>query len=183
MDDLRLIWSSDRTLHIRVGTGDTDAVADRVVRVERAIRAAAPQGVADLTPGSNTVMVTMDPAADASVLEPTLRQIASEAADAPAVPAERATVRVPVCYGGDHGPDLDWLADRAGMDAASVVEMHTAAEHTVRLVGFSRPWPACPDRCTRPGSTNRDRAYDRGASASRAGGPGSTHTPRLAGGY
>lgn len=137
MDDLQLIWSSDRTLHIRVGTGDTDAVADQVVRVERAIRAAAPRGVADLTPGSNTVMVTMDPAADASVLEPTLRQIASEAADAPSVPAERATVRVPVCYGGDHGPDLDWLADRAGMDAASVIEMHTAAEHTVRLVGFS----------------------------------------------
>lgn len=137
VDDLRLIWSSDRTLHVRVGTGDTDAVAERVVRVERAIRAAAPPGVVDLTPGSNTVMVSVDPAADVSVLESMLRQLASDAADATAVRGERPTVRVPVCYGGDHGPDLDWLADRAGMDAATLVEMHTAAEHTVRLVGFS----------------------------------------------
>ncbi len=50
-------------------------------------------------------------------------------------------VEIPVCYGGDHGPDLDAVAQHAGIAAAEVVRLHAAAVHRVAMVGFAPGFP------------------------------------------
>ncbi|MHB8983600.1 5-oxoprolinase subunit B family protein [Thiobacillus sp.] len=39
-------------------------------------------------------------------------------------------------YGGQAGPDLAAVAERAGLDAATYVRIHAAAEHAVVFLGF-----------------------------------------------
>jgi inhibitor of KinA len=45
-------------------------------------------------------------------------------------------VDIPVCYGGEYGPDLDALAELRGLHAADVIELHASAEYTASFIGF-----------------------------------------------
>lgn len=137
MEEIRLIRSGDRSLHVRVGEGDHDHVAARVARVESALRSAKIPGVIDLTPGSTTVQVSVDPDTDPDGIEAAVRAAALRAVSGPDSGSSRATVVIPVCYGGDLGPDLGWLAAKAKLGEAAAAALHHSADHTVRFLGFS----------------------------------------------
>ena len=47
-----------------------------------------------------------------------------------------ALVRVPVCYGGEHGPDLDQIAAAAGLTVEEAIELHCAPIYRVFMIGF-----------------------------------------------
>jgi KipI family sensor histidine kinase inhibitor len=141
MDTPRIIWAGDRTLPVVVGAGDSDADAARVVRAERALRGAGAEGsrgIVDVTPGSTAVQVTFRPdAVGGGGAEAWVREaLASCWAEGGAVVEPREVV-IPVCYGGDLGPDLAWLAERAGMSESEAVAAHTSAGHVVRFLGFA----------------------------------------------
>ena len=46
-------------------------------------------------------------------------------------------VRIPVCYGGDGGPDLDAVAAHCGLRRDEVIARHTAAKYRVAMLGFA----------------------------------------------
>jgi inhibitor of KinA len=45
-------------------------------------------------------------------------------------------VEIPVCYGGELGPDLDDVARAHGLTPDEVVALHTEAEYLVYMIGF-----------------------------------------------
>jgi inhibitor of KinA len=49
---------------------------------------------------------------------------------------EPRLVEIPVCYGGDFGPDLAEVCAIHGMTAAQVVELHASVEYLVYFLGF-----------------------------------------------
>jgi inhibitor of KinA len=49
---------------------------------------------------------------------------------------EARRVEIPVCYGGEYGPDLAEVCALHGMTAAQVVELHASAEYLVYFFGF-----------------------------------------------
>jgi len=51
------------------------------------------------------------------------------------------TVEVPVCYGGEFGPDLLRVAALAKLSPEELVRRHSAAEYLVHLVGFAPGFP------------------------------------------
>ncbi|AOY02253.1 allophanate hydrolase [Jeongeupia sp. USM3] len=66
-------------------------------------------------------------------------------------------VEIPVVYGGEAGPDLDAVAEHAGLSASATIECHAAAEYTVYCLGFLPgfaylggldPRLACPRRAS-----------------------------------
>ncbi|MBJ6142715.1 5-oxoprolinase subunit PxpB [Hymenobacter sp. BT559] len=61
---------------------------------------------------------------------------------APAAPlATIATVEIPVCYGGDLGPDLAAVARHTGLTPAEVITRHTKPEYLVYMLGFAPGFP------------------------------------------
>lgn len=49
---------------------------------------------------------------------------------------ESRLVQIPVCYGGEFGPDLEQVADLHGVTSARIVELHSATEYLVYFLGF-----------------------------------------------
>jgi inhibitor of KinA len=49
---------------------------------------------------------------------------------------EARLVEIPVCYGGEFGPDLDEVSSLHRMTAAQAVEMHASVEYLVYFLGF-----------------------------------------------
>lgn len=78
-------------------------------------------------------------------------------------PRER---KIPTCYGGEFGPDLNEVATRCGMTPAQVVELHASVSYVVYFLGFvpgfaylgelpevlATPRLVSPRRSTPPGS-------------------------------
>lgn len=50
---------------------------------------------------------------------------------------ETELVEVPVCYGGDHGPDLDDVCRQLGVDRDAFIDRHTGREYRVDMLGFT----------------------------------------------
>ncbi|TVT39037.1 5-oxoprolinase subunit PxpB [Hymenobacter setariae] len=51
------------------------------------------------------------------------------------------TVEIPVCYGGDLGPDLAAVAQYTGLMPAEVIARHSAPEYLVYMLGFAPGFP------------------------------------------
>lgn len=78
---------------------------------------------------------------------------ASEA-DGPEEAVENESVIVvPVCYGGEFGPDLAELAERRGMTPEEAATLHAEAEYRVAMIGFLPGFPylaGLPERLASP---------------------------------
>jgi inhibitor of KinA len=61
----------------------------------------------------------------------------------PASPAEATvqTVEVPVCYGGELGPDLVAVARHTGLTPTEVIARHAAPTYLVHMLGFAPGFP------------------------------------------
>ncbi|WP_342565796.1 5-oxoprolinase subunit PxpB [Paenibacillus sp. FSL R7-0345] len=55
-------------------------------------------------------------------------------------PAPR-TVRIPVCYGGENGPDLEFVARHNGLSVQEVIDVHSSADYLVYMLGFAPGFP------------------------------------------
>ncbi|MBP8310364.1 MAG: 5-oxoprolinase subunit PxpB [Burkholderiaceae bacterium] len=105
-------------------------------------------GVTDVVPAFTTVAVHYRPEAidgDASG-DPPHRRLHRRLAELLARGIEGAVrqtrlVDIPVCYGGDLGPDLDEVASTCGMPAGEVIARHAASPHVVYMLGFAPGFP------------------------------------------
>jgi 5-oxoprolinase (ATP-hydrolysing) subunit B len=55
--------------------------------------------------------------------------------------AEGRLVTIPVCYGGEFGPDLAWVAAHNGLTPEKVVAIHSSVDYLVYFLGFSPGFP------------------------------------------
>lgn len=120
--------------------GDTvdDAMLARVRVLTQAIEHHRLRGVVDIVPAFASVTVFYDLAhlGDFAAFCAELEAIAARAQDA----MERVDprlVEVPVCYGGEFGPDLEHVAERAGLPPTGVVALHSGADYRVHAIGFA----------------------------------------------
>lgn len=51
------------------------------------------------------------------------------------------TIEIPVCYGGELGPDLDEVARACGLGVDEVIARHAASPHVVYMLGFAPGFP------------------------------------------
>ncbi|MDQ0204673.1 5-oxoprolinase subunit PxpB [Pectinatus haikarae] len=51
------------------------------------------------------------------------------------------TVEIPVCYGGDYGPDISFVADHNKLAVDEVIEIHSQNTYLVYMIGFCPGFP------------------------------------------
>jgi KipI family sensor histidine kinase inhibitor len=113
----------------------------QAIALAAALRAAQLPGVLDIAPAYGSVCVRYAPAqADARErLAAAIRPLLETAAPAPA--ASAAPVEIPVCYGGEFGPDLDAVAQQAQLETSEVIARHAGADYRVAMLGFAPGFP------------------------------------------
>ncbi|SDE29955.1 5-oxoprolinase subunit PxpB [Sporomusa acidovorans] len=51
------------------------------------------------------------------------------------------TVEIPVCYGGEYGPDLEYVAEHNKLTVEEVIETHCQGQYLVYMIGFAPGFP------------------------------------------
>jgi KipI family sensor histidine kinase inhibitor len=128
-------------LLLRFGHALDPAIAARVQALAGALgRVQAPCPL-ELVAGPASLALHFDPLrADAGQLEHWLRPRLPELLQAtPATTARR--IEIPVCYGGDYGPDLADVASHAGLTEDATIALHAGGEYIVAMIGFLPGFP------------------------------------------
>jgi KipI family sensor histidine kinase inhibitor len=105
-------------------------------RVRRLMRRLHGPGVLNVHPGYSSVLVSFDPRRTTHEAVEAL----AEGDDSEEIHAARL-VEIPVCYGGEFGPDMDAVCAHTALSFNRVVEMHTSPEYLVYFLGFSPGFP------------------------------------------
>lgn len=136
----RVLPAGDAALLLEFDEVIDPVINAQVMAAADAIREARVPGVRDIVPTYRSVTVYFNPLkTDANRLRDLLEEKGGEAALVSA--PSRPPVRIPVCYGNDLGPDLQAVADHAGLSAAEVVRLHAAATYRVFMIGFLPGFP------------------------------------------
>jgi len=85
--------------------------------------------------GVDSVVVRFD---IASVQRPDAEKRLMEASKFISEPPERSQVivEIPIVYGGESGPDFDFVCDKLGLSGRELIDLHSG-EYTVDMLGFT----------------------------------------------
>jgi inhibitor of KinA len=131
----RLQRASDQSLLIYFGHQISLDAHDRVRRLVRLLELEPMEGLRNLHPAYCSLLIKFDPRKwRHDELERSLTRYLARLDDV-ALPPPRE-VQIPVCYGGEHGPDLMHVSAMHGMTPAQVIELHSSATYLVYFLGF-----------------------------------------------
>jgi len=118
----------------------SDAANAAVLALRRVLEADHPPGIVETLPTYRSLLVVFDPLRTTAAAVRAAVLAAVPRADPDSLPAGRL-VKLPVVYGGVHGPDLAPLAAEVGLAERAVIAAHTGQEYRVYMLGFSPGFP------------------------------------------
>jgi inhibitor of KinA len=130
----------DRALLVELGEGIHPLVNRKVREIFFGLERHPLEGILEMVPCYRSLMVVYDPLRiRRTALERRIREDC-EKAD-PSMISEPKMLEVPVVYGGEFGPDLEWVARYHNLTPEDVVRLHTGATYQVYMIGFAPGFP------------------------------------------
>ena len=130
----------DRSL--LVGLGDTIIldVNQRVRQLYYSLSCREIKGIIELLPSYASLLIVFDPLIlSYSVLQTLVIKLFTSPGEM-SIP-EPKKVRIPVVYGGEFGPDLDWVAEFHKLTPSDVIHYHSTTTYHVYMIGFTPGYP------------------------------------------
>jgi len=143
----------DSALIVRVAdefAANPNASLNAVLAAFRCLEAAAIPGVIELAPAYSTIGVFFDPArielaapelSPSDVLRTSIQSILNASSFERETEIETRVVEIPVCYGGELGPDLGEVARVTNLSETEVIHRHVSGAYRVACVGFIAGFP------------------------------------------
>src|SRR5262249_23490785 len=133
--DFRIVPAGDSALFVEFEERIDVGINARAIALAESIQRAAMPGVRDVAPTYRSLAVFFDPLrTDYDALLD--RRARDAARPAPGGTGDREPIRIPVCYGGEFGPDLESVAAFGGVTEDDVVAIHAGTTYRVFLLGF-----------------------------------------------
>lgn len=139
----RFLTASDAGLVVEFGEEIDRQTSARVLALQARVAAAGLPGIVEMVPTFRSLLVHLDPdATDVAAAEEAIARLA-EHLDVAEAPSRRWTI--PVCYESRFAPDIEAVAERAGLTPAQVAEAHSGREYHVYMIGFVPGYPYMGD--------------------------------------
>ena len=127
--------ASDQSLLIYFGQQLTPEAHHRVRKLLRLLEREPIAGVRNLNPAYSSILVSFDALQlNRAELEEILRGHIRRS-DAMRIPKGRE-LKIPTCYGGEFGPDLNEVATLHDLTPAQAIELHASVTYVVYFLGF-----------------------------------------------
>jgi inhibitor of KinA len=148
----RFLLAGDAALVVEFGDAIDPAINRRVHALARALAENPLPGLGESVPSYRSLLVHYDP------LHLSLSEVKSFVAEAlqmcDDVPLlEPRLVEIPTVYGGEHGPDIGFVAEHNGLTVDEVIRLHSEVTYTVYMLGFTPGFPylgGLPDALATP---------------------------------
>lgn len=138
----RIVPAGDSAILIELGSEIDPVINDQVYALVNSIGSAEIDAVVELVPTYRSLLVSYDPLiARYGDLVGKLNEIISNSESSVEESGQAKIIELPVVYGGDDGPDLDAVADHAGLSNQDVIDIHSGVYYRVYMIGFAPGFP------------------------------------------
>ena len=142
MNGVRMLPAGEQGLVVEFGSKIDEEINVRVHQVSRLITDRLSDGVIEVVPTYRSLLVYFKPLvitrnqliSEIEVLLSRIEGAANESGSA-------RVVYIPVCYGGEFGPDIEFVAQHNKLSVDEVVKIHTATPYLVYMLGFTPGFP------------------------------------------
>jgi KipI family sensor histidine kinase inhibitor len=142
----------DRGVLVEYGDGISPEINHRVRVVALALDQEKPAGIIEVIPTYRSMLIVYDPTVMGfEGLKDVLDRLET-GLNGIEIPSPR-TVEIPVLYGGDFGPDIDFVAEYNGLSVAEVINIHSSQVYQIYMIGFTPGFPflgGLPERLHTP---------------------------------
>jgi KipI family sensor histidine kinase inhibitor len=133
-ETVRLLWLGDRAVTLELPRADSARVFGLAAALEAGLAAGKWPGASEVLPALRSVTLFFDPLiAEPEKWQDELRALAESA---PSSVGSGRHWTVPVCFAAEFAPDLEKLAENGGLTRKQFIDLLTAGEVSVRMLGF-----------------------------------------------
>ena len=136
MAEVKFLLTGDTSLSVEFGNEISEEINARIRAFNIALENSEIPGIVETVPTYRSLMVHYDPGVILyAPLVQRLRGLLGRL-DRIEIPPSQV-LEVPVLYGGEMGPDLDFVAQHSGKTPEEVVKIHTSTEYLIYMLGFT----------------------------------------------
>lgn len=138
-DHPRLLPAGDRALTIELADEISPEVNTTIRALGMALGSLRLPGLVEIVPTYRSLLVYYDPLTlPTADLE--ARVLGLAGAKPSSLPPPRL-LQIPTHYGGEHGPDMDFVARHTGLSPEEVAAVHSGTDYLVYMMGFNTGFP------------------------------------------
>ena len=139
MENVRFLPCGDQAVTVEWGSTIDEHINRQVHAFARKVEALSHPAITDVVPTYRSATVHYRPEVLSyeelkHLLAPPAQGSAEEAEELP-------VVEIPVCYGGEYGPDLLEVAQHCSLTPEEVIARHTAPTYRIYMLGFTPGFP------------------------------------------
>lgn len=135
MNNVRYLVAGDSAVVMEFGNEVSAEINARIRETIKVLNGADIKGIVELTPTYRSITVKYDPLViKYNELLEELKNF--ENIDVNTDDAIVRLIEIPVLYGGEYGPDIDFVAKNASLTEDEVIKIHTSRDYLVYMLGF-----------------------------------------------
>lgn len=142
MQDAKYLNQGECGLVIEFGAGIDPLVNKRVHQLARRIQLQFSPFVEAVVPTYRSLLILFDPLRiSRGDLVSKIEKLSTEREADSSVVRTGAVITIPTCYGGEFGPDLEFVARHNNIGAEEVIRIHTSTAYQIYMMGFTPGFP------------------------------------------
>jgi inhibitor of KinA len=142
MQGVRIEKAGEKGVVVDFGNVIDPAINNRVHGLARKIIAKMADDVIEVIPTYRSLMVYFDPLhISRKSIESKISRFLEDASECGNETETATLVKIPVCYGGDFGPDIAFVAEHNKLGIQEVIDIHTSKPYQVYMLGFTPGFP------------------------------------------
>ncbi|RLD95032.1 MAG: allophanate hydrolase subunit 1 [Bacteroidetes bacterium] len=128
--------AGDCGLLVEYGAGINFEVNVKVRAMTKIINKNIPNGVVEVIPTYRSLLVVYDPGLTNPTKLKNILTLLEEQLDDIKIPTP-VVVEIPVCYGGEFGPDISIVGKAYNLTEDDVIRLHSEPEYLIYMIGFT----------------------------------------------
>ena len=133
MKETKILTAGDSSLLIQFGQEISPEINAQITAFVHLMREQHLEGVTDVIPAFTSLLINYDPRViDYRKLKRRLEKLLKLEVSKKA----SSIFEIPVCYGGEYGPDLENIAKHANLTTQEVITIHSSSDYLIYMLGF-----------------------------------------------
>ena len=135
MENYKIVTAGDSSVLIEFPQEISPRINSKISATVRLLKSQQTQGVIDIIPAFCSLLINYDPRVISFDDLKTRLEILVKM-DVKAGEEKKKVYEIPVCYGGEYGPDLENIAEHAGLSVEEVIKIHSSRDYLIYMLGF-----------------------------------------------
>ena len=135
MENVKILTEGDTSILVAFKQEISPDVNARIAATVKLLRQQNTPGIVDVIPAFASLLINYNPQV-ISFGELKKRLEALLKMEVGTDKTEKRVFEIPVCYGGKFGPDIQTIADHAGLTEEEVISIHSSCDYLIYMLGF-----------------------------------------------